>query len=345
MLSIGHLKVPSSLVLAPMAGITDLPFRLINRSFGCELAFTEMISASSLIHGSKNSLKMLAATNNDRPLGVQILGADPECIKRALDILSEYAFDLIDLNAACPVKKVVSRGEGAALLREPAKLQRLLKCMVKESAIPVTLKIRSGWDETQVNATEIALRAQDAGVSGLFIHGRTKMQGYSGEVNYRVLREVKDSVGIPVIAGGNALTPHLVTRLFQETGCNGAAVARGALGNPWIFPQTAEYLESGTVSFRPDVSDITRIMKEHLGSNAAFYGEKTGVIHFRKFFTWYTRGISVKELKVSAFRAKTLYEMMRLIDEVQVSQADNDCCLTNGNELVPSCQPPERFGL
>jgi len=164
-------------------------------------------------------------------------------------------------------------------------------------------------------------------------------------VNYRVLREVKDSVGIPVIAGGNALTPHLVTRLFQETGCNGAAVARGALGNPWIFPQTAEYLESGTVSFRPDVSDITRIMKEHLGSNAAFYGEKTGVIHFRKFFTWYTRGISVKELKVSAFRAKTLYEMMRLIDEVQVSPADNDCGLTNGNELVPSCQPPERFGL
>ena len=345
MLSIGHVIVPSSLVLAPMAGISDLPFRLINRSFGCQLAFTEMISANSLVRGSKNTLKTLSASSEKGPLGVQILGADPEGIKMALDILSAYSFDLIDFNAACPVRKVVSKGEGAGLLREPAKLQRLLKCMVKESAIPVTLKIRSGWDETQVNATEIALRAQDAGVSGLFIHGRTKMQGYSGEVNYRVLREVKDSVGIPVIAGGNALTPHLVTRLFQETGCNGAAVARGALGNPWIFPQTAEYLESGTVSFRPDVSDITRIMKEHLGSNAAFYGEKTGVIHFRKFFTWYTRGISVKELKVSAFRAKTLYEMMRLIDEVQVSPADNDCGLTNGNELVPSCQPPERFGL
>ncbi|HXX80857.1 MAG TPA: tRNA dihydrouridine synthase DusB [Thermodesulfovibrionales bacterium] len=344
MLSIGDLKVPSSLVLAPMAGISDLPFRLINRSFGCELAFTEMISASSLTHGSKNTLKMLDATSDDRPLGVQILAADTERIKRALDILSEYAFDLIDLNAACPVKKVVSRGEGAALLREPAKLQSLLGCMVKESGIPVTLKIRSGWDETQVNATEIALRAQDAGVNGLFIHGRTKMQGYGGEVDYHILGGVKDSVAIPVIAGGNALTPHFIERLFQETGCDGVAVARGALGNPWIFPKTMEYLESRTVSSSPDVSDITRIMKEHLASNAAFYGEKTGVVHFRKFFTWYTRGIPVQGLKVSAFLAKTLYEMMRLIDEVQASQADKDCFLTGGNELVPSYQPPERFG-
>ena len=336
MLSIGHLKIPSSLVLAPMAGISDLPFRLVNRSFGCELAFTEMISASSLIHGSRNTLKMLSTTVDDTPLGVQILGADQEGIHRALDILSGYAFALIDFNAACPVKKVVSRGEGAALLREPAKLQRLLNFMVKKSGKPVSVKIRSGWDETQVNATEIALRAQDAGVSGLFIHGRTRMQGYSGKVNYRIIGAVKDSLEIPVIAGGDALTPHLITRLFRETGCDGVAVARGALGNPWIFPGTAEYLESGTVSLRPAVDDLTRIMKEHLVLNAAFYGEMTGVVLFRKFFTWYARGISVKELKASAFRAKTLYEMIQLIDEVQASQADTDCCLRRGNWLVPS---------
>jgi len=345
MLSIGHVTVPSSLVLAPMAGISDLPFRLINRSFGCELAFTEMISASSLVHGSKNTLKMLSTTGNDRPLGVQILGADPESIKVALDVLSGYAFDLIDLNAACPVKKVVSKGEGAALLREPLKLQKLLKFMVEKSGKPVTLKIRSGWDETQINAAEVALRAQDAGVSCLFIHGRTRMQGYAGEVDYRIIRTVKDFLRIPVIAGGDALTPHLIARLFQETGCDGVTIARGALGNPWIFSETVEYLERGTVSYRPDVFDITRTMKEHLVLNAAFYGEKTGVVLFRKFFTWYTRGIPVKGLKVSAFRAGTLNEMMQLIDEMQASLSDNYCCLTRRSEPVPFSQPPERFGL
>jgi len=344
MLSIGHVIVPSSLVLAPMAGISDLPFRLINRSFGCELAFTEMISASSLVHGSKNTLKMLSATNDDKPLGVQILGADPEGIKVALDILSGYAFDLIDFNAACPVKKVVSRGEGAALLREPLKLQRLLELMVKKSGKPVTVKIRSGWDETQVNAAEVALRAQDAGVSGLFIHGRTRMQGYSGEVDYRIIGEVKNSLGIPVIAGGDALTPYLVSRLFQETGCDGVSVARGALGNPWIFSETAKYLEGGTVSFRPDLFDITQTMKKHLVLNAVFHGEKTGVVLFRKFFTWYTRGIPVKGLKVSAFRAGTLNEMMQLIDEAQALQAAGDLCLVSRKESLSSSHPPERFG-
>jgi tRNA-dihydrouridine synthase B len=279
---------------------------------------------------------MLSTTGDDRPLGVQILGDDPEGIKVALDFLSGYAFDLIDFNAACPVKKVVSKGEGAALLREPAKLQRLLKVMVEKGGVPVTVKIRSGWDETQLNAAEVALRAQDAGVSGLFIHGRTRMQGYSGEVDYRIIRTVKDSLGIPVIAGGDALTPRLITKLFQETGCDGVAVARGALGNPWIFPETAEYRESGTVPFRPNVCDIIRTMKEHLALNTAFYGEKTGVVLFRKFFTWYTKGIPVKGLKVSAFRAGTLDEMMRLIDEVQALHADKDCGLVRGNKPVHS---------
>jgi len=345
MLSIGHVIVPSSLVLAPMAGISDLPFRLINRSFGCQLAFTEMISANSLVRGSKNTLKTLSASSEKGPLGVQILGADPEGVKMALDILSAHSFDLIDFNAACPVKKVVSKGEGAGLLREPAKLQKLLKCMVEKSSVPVTVKIRSGWDETGINAPEVALRAQDAGVSGLFIHGRTRIQGYRGEVDYRIIRTVKDALGIPVIAGGDALTPHLIKKLFQETGCDGVAVARGALGNPWIFPETAEYLESGTASFRPDVYDITRTMKEHLTLNTAFYGEKTGVVLFRKFFTWYTRGIPVKGLKVLAFRAGTLDEMMRLIDEVQALQAARDRGFVSRNEPLPSPQPPERFGL
>jgi len=298
-----------------MAGISDLPFRLLNRSFGCGLAFTGMVSASSLVHKSKNTSKMLSTTADDRPLGLQILGGDPEIIRRALEMISEYAFDIIDFNAACPVKKVVSRGEGAGLLREPAKLQKLLKGIVENTRVPVTVKIRSGWDEPSVNAVEMALRAEDAGVNGLFIHGRTKIQGYGGRVDYSIIREVKKSLEIPVIASGDALTPGLVKKLFDETGCDGVAVARGALGNPWIFRETAEHLKGGTVPRRPDGYEIAQTMKKHLALNVAFHGEKTGVMLFRKFFPWYTRRMAVKELKDRALRAGTLDEMLRLIDE------------------------------
>jgi tRNA-dihydrouridine synthase B len=317
MLSIGNLKLASPLVLAPMAGISDLPFRLINRSLGCEFAFTEMISADSLVHKSVNTLKMLSAAADDRPLGIQLLGNDTEVIKRALDIVSGYPFDLMDLNAACPAKKVASKGKGAGLMREPVKLQKLLHAIVDNTDMPVTVKIRSGWDETSVNAVEAGLRAQDAGVKGLFIHGRTREQGYRGNVDYNIIREVKESLEIPVIASGDALTPGLIKKMFDETGCDGVVVARGAFGNPWIFRQAAGFLKDEAVNFRPDIYEITRIMKEHLASSIEFVGEKIGILRFRKFFKWYTRGMAVKALKARAYRAVTRDEMMRLIDEVR----------------------------
>ena len=316
-LSIGNITVASPLVLAPMAGISDLPFRLLNRSFGCGLAFTEMISADALAHKNRNALEKLATTADDRPLGLQILGGDPEIIKRALDIASEYAFDIMDFNAACPVRKVASRGKGAGLLKEPMRFQKLLKIIVENTDVPVTVKIRSGWDETSVNAVEVALRAQDAGVSGLFIHGRTREQGYSGRVDYNIIRKVKEALEIPVIASGDALTPNLIKKLFDETGCDGVAIARGALGNPWIFRKTAEYLKDGSVSPGPDVDGVVRMMKEHLASNIAFRGEKTGVMLFRKFFAWYARGLPAKKLKGKAFRTDTWNGMLQLIGEVQ----------------------------
>jgi len=333
-LSIGNVEVISPLVLAPMSGISDLPYRLINRSFGCGLAFTEMISATALAHKSKNTLKMLSTTKDDRPLGVQLLGGDPEIIKRALDIVNEYAFNIIDFNAACPVSKVVSGGKGAGLLREPEKLQKLLKVIVDNTNIPVTVKIRIGWDETSVNTVELALRAKDAGVRGLFIHGRTKKQGYSGTVDYNIIRKVKESLQIPVIASGDALTSALIRKLFDETGCDGVAIARGALGNPWIFRETVEHLKTGAVTCSPDVYEITQTMKEHLTLNIAFHGENIGVIHFRKFFAWYARGMAVKELKGRAFRAVTRDDMLRLIDELQSLPVEcHSCGNRNPNSL------------
>jgi tRNA-dihydrouridine synthase B len=318
MLPIGNIKLDPPLVLAPMAGISDLPYRLLNRSFGCKLAFTEMLSATALAYKSANTIKRLAANADDRPLGVQIVGRDPEIIKRALDTLSEYDFDVLDLNAACPVKKVASKGKGAGLLKEPEKLHNALKTIVENVNVPVTVKIRSGWDDTSVNAVDIALRAQDAGVKALTIHGRTREQRYKGHVDYRIIQEVKKAVEIPVIASGDAMGPELIKKLFNETGCDGVAVARGALGNPWIFRETERYLENGTKVPRPDVSEIVQTMKNHLVSNVEYNGEKIGVIHFRKFFSWYTRGlISVRELKVKAFLAATCDEMLRIIDELE----------------------------
>jgi tRNA-dihydrouridine synthase B len=328
-LSIGKIKLNPPLLLAPMSGISDLPFRRINRSFGCRLAFTEMISASALSFKSNNTLKMLSTSADDRPLGIQLLGENIEAIKRSLDNISEYAFDIIDFNAACPVSKVASHGKGAWLLREPEKLHKILKLIVENTDVPVTVKIRSGWNASSVNAVDVALRAQDAGISGLFIHGRTKMQGFRGTVDYNIIREVKQALDIPVIASGDALTPVLIKKLFDNTGCDGVAIARGALGNPWIFRETAEYLKSGTIPLRPDAYEIAQTMKKHLVLNIAFCGEKYGVIRFRKFFAWYTKGLAVKKLKGMAFRADTGDNMLLLIDEVQSLSAAEDACPVN----------------
>ncbi|HMK50486.1 MAG TPA: tRNA dihydrouridine synthase DusB [Thermodesulfovibrionales bacterium] len=317
MLSIGHIPVDSSLVLAPMAGISDLPFRMINRSFGCGLAFTEMISAKSLINNSRKTLRMISVMPDDRPLGLQILGYDPETISRAMDFVSQYPFDLIDFNAACPVNKVVSKIEGAGLLREPDRFQELLTVIVRNTNLPVTVKIRSGWDQTSLNAVEIALRAQDAGVKALTIHGRTRMQGYSGTVDYNIIREVKAAVQIPVIASGDAFSPQLIKKMFCETGCDGVAIARGSLGNPWIFREASGYLRDGTVPSRPKVREVGDVMRRHLSMLAEYRGEKSAVIVFRKFFSWYTKGMAVKEFKRKAFRAEDIEGMTALIEDVE----------------------------
>ena len=234
MLNIGKLKLKSNLILAPMAGISDLPFRLLNRGFGCELAFTEMINVRSLGYKMRKTQKMLSTDSKDKPLGIQIIGCEEEFILNAIDILSSYKYDILDFNAACPVKKVVRRGEGAGLLKDPKKLHRLLKIIVQKSDKPVTVKIRTGWDKSSINAREIALLCQDAGVNAVFLHGRDREQGYSGDVDYKTIGKVKNTLDIPLIASGNIFSASLAKKMLDEKGCDGLLVARGALGNPWI---------------------------------------------------------------------------------------------------------------
>jgi len=306
MFEIGSLKLKSNLILAPMAGVSDLPLRTLNRKFGCELAFVEMLNCRSVSHKSRRTQEMLSSNSKDKPLGIQLLGCEPRFILKAMEVLNNYEFDILDFNAACPAKKVVRRGEGASLLREPQKLSSILKLIVKNSKVPVTVKIRSGWDQNLINAREVALLAEEAGVNGIFIHGRTKLQGYSGRVDYGVIREVKRAVDIPVIASGDLFSAQLAKRMFEETGCDSVAIARGALGNPWIFQECRDLLITGKITERPSREEVLNIMIEHLDGCVDFYGERIGVVKFRKFFSYYTKGFrKVRSLREKSSRLKT----------------------------------------
>ncbi len=317
MIKINGLPLKSNLVLSPMAGISDLPFRMLNREFGAELCFVEMINCRSISHKSRRTKAMLSSHLKDRPLGVQLLGCEEYFILKALEVLKDHKFDLLDFNAACPAKKVVRRGEGAALMNDPKKLKKLLKAIVKNSIWPVTIKIRAGWDSGSINATDIAALAEDAGVSGVFVHGRTKAQGYGGSVDYSVIKGVKKSLEIPVIASGDILSGMLAKKMFEETGCDGLAVARGSLGNPWIFKEIKNYLKKERIPKKPSVDEISRVMLKHLDSSVEFYGERNGVLIFRKFFSWYTRGLrKIRHLREKSSRIKTKKDMSQLISSL-----------------------------
>ncbi|MDD4899623.1 MAG: tRNA dihydrouridine synthase DusB [Candidatus Omnitrophica bacterium] len=308
MLKIGNLTLKTGKILAPMAGITDFPFRMLARKFGCELAFVEMINCRSISHKSVRTKQMLSSHPKDRPLGVQLLGCEDKFILKAIEVLKGYKFDLLDFNAACPAKKVVRRGEGASLLKEPEKLHELLKLIVKNSPFPVSVKIRIGWDEHSINAREVALLAEDAGVKALFVHGRTKAQGYSGEVNYAAIARVKAALKIPVIASGNIFSNELAQKMLSETHCDAVAVARGSLGNPWIFNAGA-----------PIPAEVIKVMAEHLNANVQFYGERVGVMKFRKFVAWYTKGWrKVRQLREKSSRVKKKEEMLALIENCRL---------------------------
>lgn len=313
------LKISNSVILAPMSGITSYPYRRLNRRLGCQFAFLEMVSARALSYLTKRTVSQIMYTDDKEQggLGIQLVGEELEYILEAMDHIDMAKFDILDLNAGCPNKKIVNKGGGSALLRDPKKLQQILKAMVKKSTIPVTVKIRSGWDEDSVADTPyLASYARDAGIAAISIHGRTKFQGYSGRVDYKVIKKVKEAVDIPVIASGDIFTPELVKKMFDETGCDAVMAARGSLGNPWLFKLTQEYLKTGKSLPGPQLSEIIEVMISHLDGMIEFYGEEKGIREFRKFYIWYTRGFfNVKDLRNKVARIKTKEEMLAGIEE------------------------------
>jgi len=296
-----------------MAGITDLAFRLMVRPFGCALCLTEMVSADGLVRGMEKSLVYLRSSPLDRPLGVQIFGSEPSTLADAAKIAADRGADLVDINMGCPVKNVVKRGAGAALLRGPAKIGRILHAVRKAATIPLTVKIRSGWDSSSLNALEVARIAEDSGVDAVFLHSRTAHQGFSGRADWRVIEEVKAKTRIPIVGNGDVLKADDARRMIEATGCDGVMVGRAALGNPWIFRQIID--DRAERDDAPGLEERRKIIQEHLRLSVEIFGEPMGVRTFVKHLFWYTRGLTgISHFRKRAGSVRKQDEMRLAID-------------------------------
>jgi nifR3 family TIM-barrel protein len=287
---IGTLQLKNNIFLAPMAGITDLPFRIIARAHGCALAFTEMVNATGLARRMKKTERYLDSCPEDTPLGVQLFGTAPDILAEAAAIVTDMGADLIDINMGCPVKKVVKTGAGAALMRNPMHVGMILNAVRKATPLPLTVKIRSGWRPKEVNAPEIAHIAEENGTDAVVIHPRTADQGFSGSADWDIIKKVKDSVTIPVIGSGDVKVPRDAERMLELTSCDAVMIGRGALGNPWIFKGIIG-ADTAAIPFVPDLEERKRVIARHLDLTLAYHGGDFGVIGFRKHLLWYTKGL------------------------------------------------------
>lgn len=315
-LTIGNVEPGNNLMMAPMAGVTDLSFRMLCKEQGCGLLYTEMVSAKAILHKNRNTGELLAVQAEERPIAVQLFGSDPEIMSEMAARIEDGPYDIIDINMGCPVPKVVNNGEGSALMKEPKLVEAILTAMVRKLKKPVTVKIRKGFDDTQVNAVEIAKIAESCGVAAIAVHGRTREQFYAGKADWDIIRQVKAAVQIPVIGNGDIFLPEDAGRMLKETGCDGVMIARGAQGNPWIFRRTLHYLETGEVLPGPTVWEVCEMMLRHVRMQCELKGECLGMKEMRKHIAWYTAGLPHSAaLRRSCNHIETIAELEALLQE------------------------------
>jgi len=290
-MSISEILKQNPLVLAPMAGITDFPFRLLCKEMGAGLVYSEMLSVEALIRDHKRTKGMLLTDPAERPVVFQIFGGKPGTMAEAAGIVSEGEVDFIDINMGCPVPKVLKSGAGSALLRDLPLAKEIMSAVVKASKVPVTVKIRLGWDAKSVVAVDLAKTAEEVGIAAVTVHGRTKVQGFTGHADWSMIKAVKDAVRIPVIGNGDVHSARDAKRMIDETGCDGVMIGRAIQGNPWIFREARQYLEAGMVPSHPSLEEREAVMLRHLKDMVKLIGENIGVREMRKHLCWYTKGL------------------------------------------------------
>lgn len=289
-LQIGNVTLENNLILAPMAGVSDLPFRLLCREQGAGLVCMEMVSAKAILYKNRNTEELLTIDPKEHPVSLQLFGSDPNIISEIAKQIEERPFDILDLNMGCPVPKVVNNGDGSALMKNPRLAGEIIEKTARAIKKPLTVKIRKGFDDAHVNAVELAHIAQESGAAAVAVHGRTREQYYAGHADWDIIRQVKEAVSIPVIGNGDIRTPEDVAAMAEQTGCDGYMIARGAEGNPWIFRQILHYFETGEHLSRPDFSEVTEMLLRHAKMQIDCKGDYTGIREIRKHAAWYTAG-------------------------------------------------------
>jgi tRNA-dihydrouridine synthase B len=315
-MQIGSVKLDNNVFLAPMAGVTDMAFRILCKRQECGLTYTEMVSAKGLHYKSDNTAVLLEIAEEERPAAVQVFGSDPEIVAEAARQAEAGGAAIIDINMGCPTPKIVKNGDGSALMKRPDLVREIVRCAVKAVKVPVTIKTRKGWDDASVNAVEIAGIAAQEGAAAVTIHGRTREQFYSGNADWSIIKEVKRSINIPVIGSGDIVKPQDAKRMLEETGCDAVMIGRGAQGNPWIFKRTVEYLRTGLLLPEPTFEQRVETIIEHMNMVTELKGEGVGVKEMRKHAAWYLKGMpGSAKVKAEIFTLTTSAEVRDLLVE------------------------------
>lgn len=315
-MKIGNIELKNKVILAPMAGVTDMPFRILCKEKGCGLVYTEMVSAKGMHYNDTKSYKLTEIDEAEKPVSVQIFGSDPDILAGIAERLNNSDAAIIDINMGCPTPKITKNGEGSALMLRPELVAQIVKAVSKASVKPVSVKIRKGWDDSKVNAVEIARIAEENGAKAVAVHGRTREQFYSGKADWSIIKKVKEAVSIPVIGNGDIFKPEDAKNMLEQTGCDAVMIGRGAQGNPWIFERVLCFLESGQIMPEPSAQEKINTIIRHTKMLIDLKGEHIGVCEMRKHIAWYIKGMrNSTYIKEKVFRLVDKNEIIALLEE------------------------------